>query len=136
MENLNWLCILVGALVPMVMGMIWYSPALFGKPWMNSINKTEEDLKKSNMPVILGISFVLSCLVAYYITMLVGYHGPEEQTFLHGGFHAVMFCVMIALPVLITNSLFEQKSWTNIGINAVYWLVTFGLMGGVIGLLY
>ena len=44
MEDVKWLAIVVGALVPLVMGFIWYHPKFFGTAWMNSLGFKEEDL--------------------------------------------------------------------------------------------
>lgn len=49
-SGINWIPIIVGALVPMVVGAIYYGP-LFGKSWMESLGFTEDDLKKANMPL-------------------------------------------------------------------------------------
>lgn len=132
MEGTNWLSIVVGALVPMVVGFIWYHPRVFGNAWMTSIGKTEEDLESGNMAVTMGVSYLLSAMLAYMLSMYVGFHDPAEQVFTHGAFHGGMLAVFVGVPVLATNSLFEQKNWTNIIINAVYWIITVALMGGVI----
>ena len=39
---------------------------------------------------------------------------------------------LVAMPVLSTNALFEQKSFKYVMINAGYWIVTMALMGGLI----
>jgi hypothetical protein len=44
---INYLAVLVAALVPMIIGFAWYSPALFAKKWMAILGKTEEEIKKS-----------------------------------------------------------------------------------------
>ena len=135
MGDIQWLATLVGALVPMVMGFIWYNPKLFGTAWMSSLGMTEEDTQKGNMPVIFGVSYLLAAIAAYNLANYMGYHGPEEQIFTHGAFHGGMLSIFVGLPILVTNSLFEQRNWTNIAINAGYWVITFGVMGGVIALL-
>ena len=136
METCNWPAVLVGGIVPMIVGFIWYHKALFGSAWMKSLGFTEEDLKGGNMAMIFGVSFLVALLIAYFIQMYIGFHAPEEQTFTHSAFHGMMFAVMIAVPVLISNSLFEKKNWTNILINAAYWTVTFALMGGVMSFFF
>jgi len=40
--------------------------------------------------------------------------------------------ILFALPILATNAMFERKSFKYIAINAGYWIITIGLMGGVI----
>jgi len=32
--SVNWLAVLVAAVAQMIVGFIWFSPALFGKTWM------------------------------------------------------------------------------------------------------
>lgn len=54
---------IVTALVPMLMGFIWYHPKLFGDAWMRAAGLTEEQLKSGKMALIFGISFVASLLL-------------------------------------------------------------------------
>ncbi|MEM7161737.1 MAG: DUF1761 domain-containing protein [Bacteroidota bacterium] len=64
----NWWVIFVAALIPMVLGFIWYNPAVFGKAWMQASGMTDEKIKGGNMPLIFGISFVFSCMLALVLT--------------------------------------------------------------------
>ncbi len=145
MEVLNWKAILVGALIPMFMGFIWYHPKLFGTIWMKSIGKTEEDLKKGSMPVIMGLSLVLSIVLSFFLYGMLGIHDyitslsgegltVYAHNFGHGAYHGAFKGVCLAIPVLVTNSLFEQRSKENIMINGAYWIATITLMSGVISL--
>lgn len=136
MEDTNWLAMVVGAFVPMVVGSLWYSKLLFEKPWMESNGMTEEDIRSGNMPLIFGLAILMALVVAYYLQMLIGYHPEEERTFVHSAFHGAMSALMIAVPVMVSRSLFERKSLNNILINTSYWVVTFALMGGVMSLLF
>lgn len=69
--NINFLAVLVAALVPMVMGFIWYNPKTLGGAWMKEAGVTEETMKGANMAVIFGVSFVLSFLLAFFIQPMV-----------------------------------------------------------------
>lgn len=137
MPQPNLLAIVIAALIPMFMGFIYYHPKVFGKAWMDSLGLNEEDLKKGNMGVILGISLVMSILLSMF--MLVNVDGPGQEgefdTFKHGVFHGVLIGIMVAMPVLVTNGLFERKNLKNLAINTLYWIITIGLMGGVIDML-
>lgn len=59
-------------------------------------------------------------------------YGREFRTFKHGLFHGIIAGILFALPILSTNALFERKSFKYIAVNAGYWIITIGLMGGVI----
>ena len=58
---INWLAVLVAALVPTLIGFLWYS-LLFEKAWMKASGMTEEKIKGGNMPVIFGVSLLLSVM--------------------------------------------------------------------------
>jgi hypothetical protein len=45
---MNYLAVLVTAIVNMVIGALWYSPFLFAKPWMAFNNMTSESMKNVN----------------------------------------------------------------------------------------
>ena len=59
-------------------------------------------------------------------------NGDKFRTFKHGALHGSMVGIFIALPILVTNGLFETKSWKYGLINAFYWIITLGIMGGIL----
>ena len=67
--KVNFIVAAIAALVPLVMGYLWYSPMLFHKPWMKENGFTEESLKGGNMPLIFGLSYVFSFFVAITLHM-------------------------------------------------------------------
>ena len=136
-ETTNWLAIIIAALIPMIVGFIYYHPKVFGKAWMNSLGITEADLKIGNMGLIFGVSLVMSFILSFYLLGNVdgpGQEGPQGQfdTFKHGAAHGMLLTIFLVMPVMVTNGLFERKSFKNLGINLLYWLITLSLMGGVI----
>jgi hypothetical protein len=70
--------------------------------------------------------------IRLYIADFMSKYGTNFRTFKHGLFHGVLAGIMFALPVLGTNALFERKGFKYIAVNAGYWIVCLGLMGGVI----
>ena len=62
--NFNWYIIFIAALIPMIMGFIWYNPKTLGAAWMKAADMTEEKMKGANMAVIFGLSFVFSFLIS------------------------------------------------------------------------
>jgi hypothetical protein len=67
----NFLTTAIAALIPLIMGFIWYGPMLFQKAWMKEMGFTEESLKGGNMALIFGLSYVLSFLIAGLLQTLV-----------------------------------------------------------------
>ena len=136
MENVNWLSMVIATIIPSIVGFTWYAKALFGRAWMDSIGMTEEKRQSANMPLIMGISLVLSFMLSFFL--LNFNNSPADQdsvffdTFQHGAWHGAFVGLIIIAPVMVSNGLFEQKGWKNILINLGYWVVTLALMGGVL----
>ncbi len=151
----NFLAILVAALVPMILGFLWYGPMLFQKAWMKESGVTEEKMKSSNMPLIFGISLIMAVILSFFTQFLVVHEmgvmgmtegqleGETVQAFLtewsgkyrsfgHGAIHGAFAGLMFVLPIMATNGLFERKSWKLIFINTGYWTVTLAIMGAII----
>jgi len=150
-------------LIPLVIGFIWYNPKVFGRTWMNAIDKTEKDLEGGNMLVIFGLSYILGVLFAAGISGLTNHQqglmqlfamhpdylttgtevgdlyqsvldkfGNTHRSFGHGALHGVIAAIILVLPPLMINALFERRSWKYIGINFGFWLVCMILIGGVV----
>lgn len=71
--EINFVALLVAALVPMLLGFIWYHPKVFGNTWMRSAGLTDEMLKTGNMAVIFGVSFLMSIMMAFVMN-LIAFH--------------------------------------------------------------
>jgi len=130
--EINWLALVAAALSTLVVGFIWYNPKVFGTAWMKTVGMTEEKAKEGNMPVIFGLALVLAFVAAFFINQYVNHGGEEHQTFGHGSFHGALLALMVGMPVLATNALFEQHGFKYIAINVGYWMVCFAIMGGIL----
>lgn len=126
----SYLAILIGGLIPMVAGYIWYHPKVFGNAWMNSLGLTQDDLRKGNMAVIFGVSILCSLVIAWRMNEYSSHTQPGWSQFVHGFFHGAYSTGLPAALVLVANGLFQRNNYTNILINAAYWIVALGLMGG------
>lgn len=137
MPQPNFIAILIATLIPMIIGFIYYHPKVMGKAWMQSLGITEESLKKGNMAIIFGVSLLMSFMLSFFLLINVdgpGQEGPIGQfdTFKHGAFHGFLIALTVAMPVMVTNGLFERKNAKNMIINVIYWVITISLMAGVI----
>lgn len=158
----NLLVFALAALVPLVMGFIWYGPLLFQNAWMKQLGFTKESLKGGNMLLIFILSYVFSFMIAFFLQFLVIHqtgvfssilesgateltgddltyfndfmakYGGNYRTFKHGVLHGVITGLFMLLPVLATQAMFERKSAKYVLINVGYWVVTFAIMGGII----
>ncbi len=134
MNHINWLSILLAALIPILVGFVFYHEKVFGKAWMESLGLKKEDARKANMAVLFGASFVMSFILANFILYNVDGPGQEGQfdSFKHGAFHGVLLSLMVAAPVMVINGLFEMRKWKTMLINIGFWFVCIVLMAGLL----
>lgn len=155
--ELNFLAILVAAIVPLVLGFMWYHPSTFGTVWAREAEMTEAKMKSGNMPVIFLVSLLLSFLLAFFTQFLVIHqfgamgmvgadveaalpsyqafmddYGTNHRSFGHGALHGAMAGIFFVLPVMATNGLFERKSWKLTFINVGYWTLALAIMGAIV----
>ncbi len=135
---MNWAAIVAATLVPLLTGFIWYHPKVFGTAWMQSIGLTREDTEKNfNMTLMFGGSFLLALLAAVPLQYMVSHPDENLSPFVHGFYHGAMYSgIMLALPVIGINAIYEQRGWKYVLINAGYWIVTLGVMGGILASFY
>lgn len=140
--EMNILAIIVAGLIPAILGAIYYGP-LFGKAWMDSQGKTEEELKPTNPAVAYGGSILLAMLLSvslfYTIQLLhkdVNSAGElyinSSFTFGHGAFHGAMIGLMLITPVIVSLSIFHKFNWKTTLLNVVFWTSCLAIMGGIL----
>lgn len=69
--SMNFLAIFVSALIPLIVGAIWYHPKVMGTRWMRLSGTTEEQIRSGNMAVIFGVTYLLCVLLAVSINFAV-----------------------------------------------------------------
>jgi hypothetical protein len=69
--NMNFPILLLAALIPLLVGMIWYHPKAFGNAWMKTTGLSEEKLKEGNMLVIFGVTYLFCVFIAFVLQFLV-----------------------------------------------------------------
>lgn len=134
MSAINWLAVLVAALIPFPLGFVWYGP-LFGKPWLASVGLTKEDGANMNPVKVFGGSFVAQLIMSFCLAMFF-YGDPAAAAAMTGGagaFYGFLTGFGWVSMVICINSLFEMRSYKYMVITSSYWIVVFTLMGLILG---
>ena len=64
--EMNFYIFFLAALIPLVIGFIWYGP-LFGNIWMIEMGFTKESLAGKNMIPTFILSYVFGFLIAFFL---------------------------------------------------------------------
>ena len=68
---MNIPAIAVAALVPLVIGSIWYHPKVMGTAWLKSSRLTDEEARNGNLWVIFGLTLIFSLMISLILSSLV-----------------------------------------------------------------
>ncbi len=131
---MEYVAMLAGAILIMMLGWIWFHPKVTGNAWMKGAGLTEEDMKSPNPMIMVG-ALLMAGVLAYALSRYAGHTEEGMHQFVHGMYHGFMPAILYVAPVLVSKSLFEQKSPGWILLSVVYWVLAITLAGGVVYML-
>jgi len=129
LSALNPYAILVAALSNFLVGGLWYSPLLFAKRWMKEIGLTEEDLRKSNMVRIFGLTFIFSLVISFCLALFRQAGGAALGSGIAMGLLVGLGWVTMSIAV---NALFERRSLVYVLIHGGNAIVSYAVMSAII----
>jgi hypothetical protein len=127
--HFNLLAIVTAALVTFAVGGLWYSPILFARAWMRECGLTEEQTRQAPMARVFGLSLLAALVMAANLAAFLG----AKATLSFGLFAgAATGLGWVAMSLGVTY-LFEQRSLKLWLIDAGYQVLSYTLMGGILG---
>ena len=131
----NYVAVLIAAVVTMVVGFAWYSKMLFADSWMKAAGIDEKKIKEKQkgMIVTMLIAFIGAVVTNYVLAMFIGYAGAS--TFIEGSFVGFWVWLGFFATTMMGVVLWEGRSWKLYFINAGHYLVALLLTGGVIAIM-
>ena len=142
--DVNLLAIAVAALVPNIVGALYYGP-LFGGAWRAALGKTKAELKPTNEALVYGSALLLSVCIAFFLNFMIGMSHREvgdagqlifssPRTFGHGAFHGTAISLLLVAPIITCLGLFHRYTAKVILLNVAYWVLCLAIMGGIVDL--
>ena len=132
-SSINFLAVLVSALVAFGLGALWYSPLLFGKTWQGELGFTDEYLQEGNMAKIFGSSFALMLVMALGMALFLQAHNMGDIGWMEGLQHGLYVGVLFVGTSMGINMLYQRKTFRLWLIDAVYQIGFLGIMGAILG---
>ncbi|MGP0221955.1 MULTISPECIES: DUF1761 domain-containing protein [unclassified Paenarthrobacter] len=130
--DINWLAVLIAFVASMVIGFVWYMPAVLGRRWMEAIGKTEEDLKNIEGgagiwgPMMLAAA-ITSILLAVLISAL------NLNTFFAGAFFALIVALVFRAGGHVIHNGFAGRPSAVTVIDSGHDIVAMTVAGAIIG---
>lgn len=133
--SINYLAILVCAISQMALGMLWYSPLIFGKQWSKLMGynlKTKGDVKKMQKEAgpAYVMSLVAALVIAFVLSHFVDYTGSTTAA---AGMITAFWCWFgFSTTTMLMNHMFSNKPVKLYLIDTGYQLVNMVIMGAIL----
>ena len=114
--NVNWLAVIVGTVVAYGLGMLWFSPRMFGIGWAAG----NRDLQAPSSP---PVSAMIVQLIGVFLLALVV--GVTETT---NALMTAILAILAAAVLIAGGGLFAQKNGYAVSVEAGYIVVAGVLM--------
>ena len=131
--DINYWAILVSAVSSFILGLLWYSPLLFGKPWMKMMGFTQqhmEEAKKKGMARLYIGNFVTTLIMVYILSHFVDY--AQAKTITDGLQLGLWVWLGFIATLLFGSILWEGKPFKLFLINAGYRLVELLIVASIL----
>jgi hypothetical protein len=124
--------VLLAAVATFAVGMLWYSPLLFGKAWMRLNGYTPERMGEMKRKVGRAylVSFVAYLVLAVGLDSVAGAGTPVDAIKI-----SIRVWLFFVLPVSVTALMFSERPFGAWLIDAGYQVVYFAVMGVVLSFL-
>ncbi|HEU0080516.1 MAG TPA: DUF1761 domain-containing protein [Candidatus Paceibacterota bacterium] len=138
-QHINYLTVVIAAVVSMGVGFSWYSPALFGKRWMKEMGTSEAEAEEYRKKMtsadkarMYGAPLLMALLNAFVVAVLLN---SLVVTSIAGmAVFAFFVWLGFSMPVAANNAVFGKDSPVLFAINAGYQLVNILLASLIIGI--
>jgi len=133
--DINFFAVIVGAVMNMIVGFVWYSPQVFGKQWMKAIGKKQKDFEnmKGEANKAYALSFVGALVMSFVLAHVVYYVGSTN--FIEGFIIGFLMWLGFVAPISFNSCLFEKKPQGLVLINTGYYLAALIVMSIVISVM-
>ena len=121
--DLNWLAVIVAALVWFALGAVWYTPKTFGTVWMRSIGwepSPDDPRPGPSMYVAPLAAYVVACIALGMLTKATGTDTVGEGIVL-----GLVVAIGIVGSILLVTAVFDPKKPQAMVWLAVTWAYHF-----------
>ena len=130
--DLNYVAVIVAALIPMALGMWWYAPKYgLGDIWLNLIGMTQEEIQESGgSGSAMGLTLIGAVVQSYVLALLVKMTGAAG--FGEGAILGLWLLVGIIATTSLGVYVFAGRGLKLWAFNNAYYLVGIILMTGLL----
>lgn len=128
-DRINWLAVIVGAIVFYFFGYLWYG-LLFMKQWtaLEGPHLTQTAASGSG-PLV--VSAVVALILSFGVAVALSH--DDNRTAAHGAQFGLFFGIFFLASLMLQGNMYEGKPWQLWAINAGYAVVGLVILGLIHG---
>ena len=130
---INVWAVLVSTVAFWALGALWYSPLLFGKRWQKEVGFKEEEITKTNMFMVFGLSFLVMLLMVWALNFVINSHKPENVNLQTGLIYGIFIGFFFSMLTMGINYLYQRRSIVLWFIDGIYMILGLGIAGMILG---
>ena len=127
--DINWLAVIVAAVASMVLGFVYYHPRVLGTRWMALMGKSMADVGSAGMSYAL--TAVGALVAAFVVAQFI--HWSDSYTLAEGAFIGAVGWLGFTAAATAADYVFSGRPWPLWSIQNGYQVLSFALMGAIIG---
>lgn len=127
--QIDWLVVVLAAILNMVIGYFWYSKWIFGPLWTKYAKRSEKEMSGNGKTLVL--TFIVSLVTAFFLAFFEAYLGVTTVT--DGMFVGFLLWLGFVATTQIGPTIWCHKPFKLFLINSGYKLIAFLVMSGLIG---
>jgi hypothetical protein len=128
MFEVNFLAVIVATIVNCILGMLWYSPRLFGTVWAKEHSFEPSSLKATPWHFISAIA--VSFVTVYFFALLIHWIGIVKIT--EGVKLGIIVWTGFIATTHFSGVIWARKPWMVYVIDASFQLVSMIIMGAIL----
>jgi hypothetical protein len=129
MLPINWLAVLVAAIIRMAVGFAWYSPPLFLKPWQAVTGVTPESMR-AGLGKAMVVDVIGSLIMSFALANIIVASGITD--WLNGSLAGFWVWLGFMATLMVSLWGYENRSLKLIAINLGNNLIALVLMGALL----
>jgi hypothetical protein len=126
---INWLAVIVAAIIRMAVGFAWYSPPVLLTPWQALTGVTPESMR-AGLGKAMVIDVIASLIMAFALANIIGASGITD--WVNGAGAGFWVWLGFIATVMVSLWGYENRSLKLIGINLGNNLIALVLMGALL----
>ncbi|MFZ0835558.1 MAG: DUF1761 domain-containing protein [Mycobacterium sp.] len=132
--DINYLAVLVAVIVSMVIGLVFYHRAVFGRTWMNLVGHTDETVGGGSpltYPVVVAVSFLTAWVLAGASFIAHKFYGGSF--FISALITGWILWLSFTVARMLVHDLFDTRSLKLTALNALNEFITITAIALIVG---